>query len=237
MKEKIRIFKTENLLFITGDDVYKTTFIKSNYVEDDFKKGYAYMVDGYVVPFRGATRDKSDLEEVGIYSYMATGSSESKIVITLPVSKEDKITYSLDAVVEADTEAMFKDMIENKENLVSLQESRLLKDSAEVFLPEIYPEDDFLKKAIKKVLHKKRINIGAPYYKGFFKDKWLLSNMLMGMKQGSTALSIKYVCYWCEILNIDLTITQEDNVLDKTHPMKTPVIMSQALEITEQGEL
>ena len=92
-----------------------------------------------------------------------------------------------------------------------------------IFVPEIHPDDDALKRIIKEAIIKKRVDINR--YKCKLTEKYALTNLKSALV-GKTKMSITAFTIWCDLLELDYTITIEDNGLDTINPLPEPILIS-----------
>ena len=104
-----------------------------------------------------------------------------------------------------------------------------IPDSGKVFRPDETPEDDILKRAIKRVLKSKGVDIDA--YKGRFADKNALFNFKQVIK-GDGKLSMLLFERGCNALNLKYTITIED--VDPSNAVGT--VLRQPITISSEDE-
>lgn len=213
-KNFVRVFYTDNLIIGIEDSIYNAKVL---YNDMKLEKNVAYIKGNYVYLYMGETTKPEDELDPGIYF------KDGKMKIKVPESITDKRKYSIENIVEIDTESILDEIEKDYNKFMTAKELEMLSNSSDIYTPVIEEKDDFLKKMIKEVIIDKKINLAN--YREKLDNKWLLNNMRMGLSK-DTAMSIKYFKLWCELLGINITISAEDNGTDTFRPLNNKVIMT-----------
>lgn len=183
--------------------------------EKKLKKGYAYIKDDVVYPYRGKLKGTADPSEPGIYKV------QGQYIFHEPSQHEIDEIYSTSHLVEFDTDAIIQKIAEHSENFE--QPEIIINNNSDIYKPNITEEDDFLKVIVKKIILSKQINLRD--YKSKFPNEYALNNMKSGLNR-STKMTVPNFTAWCEILGVNWDITIYDNGTDKVNPMKNDIELS-----------
>lgn len=115
-------------------------------------------------------------------------------------------------------------IIENTDPNTPLFDEQEIEDmnaAAEVYIPIINQNDDFLKKIVKTAIIVKGIDINR--LKSKTDEKYILPNMKAAL-QGKTKMSVVYFCCWMNLLGLHFEFTVIDNGEDTTNPLKNPLV-------------
>ena len=181
---------------------------------EELNPEYAYIDNGYFYLLRGKyPLYKDDLIEPGLYN------KNGDIVIHMPASDIDKEKYSVKKAIVNTSKERIIEVLKSKDKIfVSIPEG------STAFNPGINEDDDILKRAIKKVLLEKNVDIDL--YKHRFTDKNALLNFKQVMKSKSK-LSMLLFERGCDVLNLKYTIIIEEASPDDNVGLrlKEPVIV------------
>ena len=205
-------------LVVTDEDVLKAVKLNVGNVNDGtmYERGIAYVAYPYYYIYRGTTMTvEFDRRLPGIY----LTPDDHYIWIPVTPGNEDDAWLVDDKFATADQRKIIDILIDRDDiNLT-------IPDSGKVFRPDETPEDDILKRAIKRVLKSKGVDIDA--YKGRFADKNALFNFKQVIK-GSGKLSMLLFERGCNALNLKYTITIDEISPDSAigEPLSGPIIIS-----------
>lgn len=209
MEEKIRFprylhYGDDNMLTILGYLGNVTTFVDNRgYVDKDTDKVYVYNPKNKHVPYiivsddGEVTKVDTDLKVYDEY-FKLSNSYENSIYTILSTTPKDAVLYDEEALAD-------------------------MNAATSVFVPEIQPDDDPLKKIIKSAIIKKGIDINRLKCK--LPEKYALTNLKSALI-GKTKMSISVFQTWCGLLELDFTFTVSDNGNDSINPLLEPITIS-----------
>ena len=209
MEEKIRFprylhYGDDNMLTILGYLGDMTTFVDNRgYVDKDTDKVYVYNPKNKHVPYiivsddGKVTKVDTDLKVYDEY-FKLYNSYENSIYTILSTTPKDAVLYDEEALAD-------------------------MNAATSVFVPEIQPDDDPLKKIIKSAIIKKGIDINRLKCK--LPEKYALTNLKSALI-GKTKMSISVFQTWCGLLELDFTFTVSDNGNDSINPLLEPITIS-----------
>lgn len=179
----------------------------------DLNPDYAYIEDGFYYILRGKyPLYKDEIIEPGIYD------DNNAIKIVQP-SGEDVSKYDAKKSIVNTSKEEIIEVLKTKDKIFIS-----MPDSSKPFKPDIGEDDDILKRAIKKALFEKNIDIDL--YKHRFADKNTLLNFKQTVK-GNSKLSMLLFERGCNVLNLKYTIIVEEASPDDEVGLrlKEPVIV------------
>ena len=189
--------------FVSPDD---NTYHVAVYREGEkLKKGIAYIKGDTVYPYRGKYPEGT-MPRTGVYK------SGSDYVFV----DEGNIGYSIERVVELNAESIMSRLTTKPEDFYNPVDVEIINNNAEIYVPTIKDDDDFLKYLIKSIIIRKKINLRN--YKDKFPNEYALNNMKSSLNR-STKMTVTNFKAWCEILGIRWEIAVSDNGTDKISPM------------------
>lgn len=187
-------------LIVTDEDVLRVEKLNIDNINDGtfYEKGVAYVCYPYYYIYRGVTTTvEFERRLPGIY--LAPG--DHYIWIPVTPGNEDSEWIVDTHFATADQRRIIDVLIDREDVQLSVPEN------GKVFRPEENPTDDILKRAIKRALAVKGINIDD--YKSNFADKNALFNFKQVVK-GDGRLSMLLFERGCNALRLKYTITIED---------------------------
>lgn len=176
----------------------------------------AYIVNDFVYIYRGTISNPDNVCEGYLYTY------DNKVIIGEIHTPEMMKMHSVNNIIELNLDNIFEDIKRNADNFNTAEMIEAVNNNAELFIPTINPDDDFLKYLIKKVIIDKKINLKN------YKDKFASQNDLNNMKSGlthKTKMSVVYFMKWLEILGLQCKIELSDNGTDKLAPLHEPIYL------------
>ena len=209
MEDKIRFprylhYGDDNMLTILGYLGNVTTFVDNRgYVDKDTDKVYVYNPKNKHVPYiivsddGEVTKVDTDLKVYDDY-FKLSNSYENSIYTILSTTPKDAVLYDEEALAD-------------------------MNAATSVFVPEIQPDDDPLKKIIKSAIINKGIDINRLKCK--LPEKYALTNLKSALI-GKTKMSISVFQTWCGLLELDFTFTVSDNGNDSINPLLEPITIS-----------
>lgn len=205
-------------LIVTDEDVLRVEKLNIENINDGtmYEKGVAYIDYPYFYIYRGVTTTiEFERRLPGIYL------TQEDHYIWIPVTPGNE-----DADWIVDTHFATADQKRIIDVLLDREDIQLsVPENGKVFRPEESPTDDILKRAIKRALAVKGINIDD--YKANFADKNALFNFKQVVK-GDGRLSMLLFERGCNALHLKYTITIEDADPRTTvgTPLINPVVVS-----------
>jgi hypothetical protein len=208
MDSTIKIF-TGRMVVTLEDDFHEVERFDP---EKKLKKGYAYIDGDYVYVYRGKKEKFKRTEIVpGIYK-----NKRGLYEFVHPETKKEKEEYSIDNVVELDTNKIFEEVSEKQENFIDPEDIEIINNNSEIFVPTFREDDDFLKYIVKKAILDKKVNLKN--YKDKFPNQYALNNMKSGLNK-ETKMTVTNFKSWCEILGLEWEMTVRDNGTDRLSPL------------------
>lgn len=193
--------------------------IKPYYPGVKLKKGKGYIIDGYVLIYRGKKDDMVSTPRPGIYKMKVEGVTGYDFVF--PRNEMEEEEYSIDSIVDMSLESISN--VDSEETL-NLTEMEVINNNGAIYKPTIKPDDDFLKKAVKQVILSKEISLNN-YYKNKFPASNGLNNYRSGL-EGTTKLSTTKFDVWAEVLGFKYRIIIEDDGTDTMNPLEEEIVIS-----------
>lgn len=201
-----------NGMIVTNEDVLKPVLLNQRNINDGtlYERGYAYCAPPYYYLYRGPTLCVEFQQKLpGIY----LAPDDHYIWIPVTEGNEDKEWLIEEKFATTDQRKIIEVLLKQED--VSLN----IPESGKVFQPDECDEDDILKRAIKRVLKAKDIDIDK--YKAYFADKNALFNFKQVVKNPKARLSMLLFERGCNALNLKYTITIEE--LDPNRPRGGPL--------------
>lgn len=219
-KESTGISFHDHVFMVDGylDDYALCTGHSPNVLDLIDNKGYTDS-KGYVWIFKEKVPDKSSV--FGIIPWFTI--EKSKDVYRLHFSKRQLKDVSNAFRIENVGDISYKKIANSLRPNEQLYDEDVLNDlnsATSVFRPEIKEEDDFLKRAIKKIILMKEVNIAK--YIPKVPKKYILSNWKQGLMNDSKTSALNFV-NWMEIMGIKFHLIMEDNGTD-TDPLREVLI-------------
>lgn len=208
MEPTVRVF-TGRLVLSVDDDFHEVELFSE---DKKLKKGFGYIKGNFVYIYRGklSKHDKKDLKP-GIYS-----KDTGEYVFVEPTTENEKETYSVNNVIELNIDKIFDEISTKKDQFVDAEDIEVINNNAEIFVPKIKENDDFLKYIVKKAIIDKKINLKN--YRHKFTNQYALNNMKSGL-QKDTKMTVTNFKIWCEVLGLKWKMIVEDDGTDKISPL------------------
>lgn len=164
----------------------------------DLVKGRGYVKDNLIYIYRGKNKKGEPMIPASLYMI------KGKPVFVAP-SDDDIEKYALSKLIKFDKQGL--DSI-TKDDFNDIDPELVDLNTGEYFAPPIKESDDILKRLIKKVLQKRKINIRM--LKSKFLCDYKMNNMKSALTKVDGNMSIKYFQEWCEVLGISVSLTAID---------------------------
>ena len=194
--------------------IYKATPLTDSLTIDDLSMDYAYIKEPYYYLYRGIYISEKRSVLPGIYKTI-----DDKIKIVEPTLAEDKKEYATSTHWSIlSKEEIVKAIAENEEDF------SMYADGKNLFLPEILPTDDPLKRGIKEALHIKGVDIDS--CKDRFSDRNALFNFKSVVKSDNKMSTLLFE-RGCDALNLDyyVTLVERNPNASIGAPLNTPETM------------
>lgn len=200
---------------IVIDDDYHEVYIFNE--DKKLKKGFGYIKGNYVYIYHGKV-EKRDIKKMnpGIYK-----DKNGNYVFVEPKEK-DLPKYHVDNIIDLDMNSIFQQLKSNEENFIDPERVEVINNNAEVFVPTINEDDDFLKYLVKVAIIQKKINLKN--YRGKFSNQYQLNNLKSGLNKG-TKMTVTNFKVWCEILGLKWQFILEDDGTDRYNPLPEPIVI------------
>ena len=193
--------------------------IKSYYPGVKLKKGKGYIIDDFVLVYRGKKDDMVKTPRPGIYKVKNDGETEYEFIF--PRNEIEREEYAIENIVDMSLDAISS--VDSDETL-NLTEMEVINNNGAIYKPTIKTEDDFLKKAVKQVILSKKISLNN-YYKNKFPASNGLNNYRSGL-EGTTKLSTTKFDVWAEVLGFNYKLIIEDDGTDTMNPLEEQIVIS-----------
>jgi hypothetical protein len=193
------IFDNETMLDL-DDAVYMIERFDPNMDPNTLKKSVAYInldKDVYYL-YQGDVVDKT---KHGIYRYLDTNNKLKIEVVDMSKSEPDVWSYS-DKLKRIDPKKIMEVVNSNNNILISIPETIKLS------IPEELPEDDMLKRILKRVLQQKRCDLDT--FKARFFDRNASFNFAAVIKKPGQRLSMLLFERGVDALNLKYTVIVEE---------------------------
>lgn len=185
-------------------------FEVETYIETDkLKKGTGYIIGDYVYIYQGRYNENKPLIPGSIYK-------KSLEYILVDHTDRTKEIYHISKVNNLNTQNILSLLESDRENFIQMEDVEIINNNAEVFVPMIKEDDDFLKYIVKKMIINKKINLRN--YKDKFPNEYALNNMKSGLSK-STKMTVTNFSKWCEVLGCSWKIEVKDDNTDPINPM------------------
>ena len=209
---EIKIFIGTRPILIVEDEYYEVDIFIKN---EKLKKDVGYIIDDMVYIYRGKVKDKTKLE-FGIYN----DNGEYKFIE--PDNKE-KDLYHVRNITELNPDSIFTNIEKDKDMFVQPEDIEIINNNAEIYIPTIKEDDDFLKYLVKKIIIDKKINLRN--YKNKFATEYSLNNMKSGLNR-DTKMTVTNFKTWCEILGVKWDMVITDSGEDPLNPLPQDISIS-----------
>lgn len=215
-KEEMDVFYPNDSYIATDDELFYIAPLPNiNTTKyEELNPEYAYINDDYYYLLRGKyPLYKDEITEPGLYNKNGT------IVVHMPSTDDEKEKYDVKKAILNTSKEEIIEVLKSKDKIfISVPEG------SNIFSPGIETNDDILKRAIKKVLLEKNVDIDL--YKHRFTDKNALLNFKQVMKSNSK-LSMLLFERGCDVLNLKYTIIIEEASPDDNVGLrlKEPIIV------------
>lgn len=210
--------KPEEMLgfIVTKEDVLQPAILNVANVNDGtmYDYGYAYCAPPYYYIYRGTTLTREfDMKLPGIY----LAPDDHYIWIPVTEGNQDDQWKIEDKFATTNMQDIIKAMLDSED--VSLN----IPESGKIFRPDELDTDDILKRAIKRALAAKRVDIEGCRKR--FPDKNALFNFKQVVKSPTSRLSMLLFERGCAALNLKYTVTVEEIDPDKCvgAKLETPI--------------
>lgn len=213
MDETVRIF-TGKIGMVIGEEYHEVYLFRE---DRKLKKGFGYIKGDYVYIYRGRV-DKTDTKnlEPGIYR-----NKKEEYVFVEP-DKNERDLYHVDNLIDLDMDTIFEQIKEEEENFINSEDIEIINNNADVFIPTIREDDDFLKYLVKMAIMQKKINLKN--YRGKFSNQYQLNNLKSGLNK-DTKMTVTNFKVWCEILGLKWQFILEDDGTDRFNPLPEPIVI------------
>ena len=172
----------------------------------ELEKNIGYLKDGYVYIYRGdVTRQKKYRN--GLFT-------DKKGNMLFALNDLDKSKYSHENIKDDSIQSIIK-QAEKIDPKLKRKIMRDLTQSSDIYLPELDPNDDFLKHLVKLILHEKKIDIKQ------FKHKFTKSHGITNIKAAletktspdgkKGSLTVNNLLKWMELLDMDIEVIFKDS--------------------------
>ena len=172
----------------------------------ELEKNVGYFRNGYVYIYRG------DISRQKKYKNGIFTDKKGNTFFVLDPGESDK--YAFDKIKDDSIQSIIKQAT-NIDPKLKRKIMRQITDSSDLYLPELNPNDDFLKHLVKLILHEKKIDIKQ------FKHKFTKSHGITNIKAAletktspdgkKGSLTVNNLLKWMELLDMDIEVIFRDS--------------------------
>lgn len=192
------------VLCVEGEDnIYS---VKPYYKGIELELNTGYLKDGYVYIYRG------DIAKQKKYKNGLFTDKKGNVIFAIPEIEKHK--FAFENIKDDSIQSIVK-QAEKIDPKLKRQILRQLNASSDVYIPELDPNDDFLKHLVKLILHEKKIDIKQ--FKHKFPKSHGITNIKAALETKSDAegkkgsMTIANLLKWCEILDMDIEVKFKDS--------------------------
>lgn len=170
------------------------------------EKNTGYLKDGFVYIYRGDISRQKKFKN-GVFT-------DKKGNVFFALNDIEKSKYSFDNIKDDSIQSIIK-QAEKIDPKLKRKIMRDITQSSDIYLPELDPNDDFLKHLVKLILHEKKIDIKQ------FKHKFTKSHGITNIKAAletktspdgkKGSMTIANLQKWLELLDMDIEVTIKDS--------------------------
>ena len=170
------------------------------------EKNTGYLRDGYVYIYRGDISRQKKFKN-GIFT-------DKKGNVYFSLDPEESNKYSFDNIKDDSIQSIIK-QAEKIDPKLKRKIMKQITQSSDIYLPELDPNDDFMKHLIKLILHDKKIDIKQ--FKHKFTKSHGITNLKAALETKSSAdgkkgsLTLSNMIKWMELLDMDIEVTFKDS--------------------------
>ena len=170
------------------------------------EKNTGYLKDGYVYIYRGDISRQKKFKN-GIFT-------DKKGNVYFSLDPEESNKYSFDNIKDDSIQSIIK-QAEKIDPKLKRKIMKQITQSSDIYLPELDPNDDFMKHLIKLILHDKKIDIKQ--FKHKFTKSHGITNLKAALETKSSAdgkkgsLTLSNMIKWMELLDMDIEVTFKDS--------------------------
>lgn len=170
------------------------------------EKNTGYLRDGYVYIYRGDISRQKKFKN-GIFT-----DKKGKVYFALDPDESNK--YSFDNIKDDSIQSIIK-QAEKVDPKLKRKIMKQITQSSDIYLPELDPNDDFMKHLIKLILHDKKIDIKQ--FKHKFTKSHGITNLKAALETKSSAdgkkgsLTLSNMIKWMELLDMDIEVIFKDS--------------------------
>lgn len=172
----------------------------------ELEKNVGYLKDGYVYIYRGDISRQKKFKN-GVFT-------DKKGNVRFALCESDKPKYAFENIKDDSIQSIIK-QAEKIDARLKRKILREINQSSDIYLPEMDPNDDFLKHLIKVILHDKKIDIKQ--FKNKFTKSHSITNLKAALETKSTpdgkkgSLTIANMLKWMELLDMDIEVIFRDS--------------------------
>ena len=170
------------------------------------EKNTGYLKEGYVYIYRGDISRQKKFKN-GIFT-------DKKGNVYFSLDPEESNKYSFDNIKDDSIQSIIK-QAEKIDPKLKRKIMKQITQSSDIYLPELDPNDDFMKHLIKLILHDKKIDIKQ--FKHKFTKSHGITNLKAALETKSSAdgkkgsLTLSNMIKWMELLDMDIEVTFKDS--------------------------
>lgn len=180
--------------------------VKPYFKNIDLDLNTGYLKDGYVYIYRGDIAKQKKFRN-GLFT-----DKKGNIIFSMP--DIDKPKFAFNNIKDDSIQSIVK-QAEKIDPKLKRQILRQINASSDTYIPELDPNDDFLKHLVKLILHEKKIDIKQ--FKHKFPKSHGITNIKAALetktspdgKKGS--LTVNNLLKWMEILDMDIEVIFRDS--------------------------
>ena len=170
------------------------------------EKNTGYLRDGYIYIYRGDISRQKKFKN-GVFT-------DKKGNVYFSLDPEESNKYSFDNIKDDSIQSIIK-QAEKVDPKLKRKIMKQITQSSDIYLPEMDPNDDFMKHLIKLILHDKKIDIKQ--FKHKFTKSHGITNLKAALETKSSSdgkkgsLTLSNMIKWMELLDMDIEVTFKDS--------------------------
>ena len=170
------------------------------------EKNTGYLKDGFIYIYRGDISRQKKFKN-GVFT-----DKKGKVYFSLDPEESNK--YSFDNIKDDSIQSIIK-QAEKVDPKLKRKIMKQITQSSDIYLPEMDPNDDFMKHLIKLILHDKKIDIKQ--FKHKFTKSHGITNLKAALETKSSSdgkkgsLTLSNMIKWMELLDMDIEVIFKDS--------------------------
>ena len=170
------------------------------------EKNTGYLKDGFIYIYRGDISRQKKFKN-GVFT-------DKKGKVYFALDPEESSKYAFDNIKDDSIQSIIK-QAEKVDPKLKRKIMKQITQSSDIYLPEMDPNDDFMKHLIKLILHDKKIDIKQ--FKHKFTKSHGITNLKAALETKSSSdgkkgsLTLSNMIKWMELLDMDIEVIFKDS--------------------------